>query len=410
MTKTRGAGWVLCGLLASLAIAGSAIAAEPAAELSEAEARLSSAEARVAARQSAADEARTEYGAASRRAAPLAAEARRATAAARGQRARLAAKQRQARVRIAGLEADRQQADEDHDQEVATGIGLGLALLVGAALAFAWRWFRTSPPVAALAGLERVQTLAPLCLGGGFVAIVIGAALMASSGVAAAIGALLLGLGFVMPAALLLARHSLRVERDGASPLLNGRRPPSWASRAAASVLAVLGVLLLAGAAFSDDPESEPVSPRLQAEADSLRSGPGARRLARASADAAAARQRAVEPLAARRRARSALRRSEARLREARAILARSEGAVRRSTRRLAAQVEREERQAEREARRAAKEAEEAEAVSACEPGYSPCVPTYPPDVDCAEVGGPVSVTGSDPHGLDADGDGVGCE
>jgi hypothetical protein len=29
---------------------------------------------------------------------------------------------------------------------------------------------------------------------------------------------------------------------------------------------------------------------------------------------------------------------------------------------------------------------------------------------DCAEVGGSVSVYGSDPHGLDADGDGVGCE
>ena len=45
---------------------------------------------------------------------------------------------------------------------------------------------------------------------------------------------------------------------------------------------------------------------------------------------------------------------------------------------------------------------------SNCEPGYSPCVPTYPPDVDCADTG-PVTVTGSDPHGLDGDGDGVAC-
>jgi micrococcal nuclease len=45
-----------------------------------------------------------------------------------------------------------------------------------------------------------------------------------------------------------------------------------------------------------------------------------------------------------------------------------------------------------------------------CEPGYSPCVPTYPPDVDCADLDGPVAVTGSDPHGLDGDGDGRGCE
>jgi endonuclease YncB( thermonuclease family) len=46
----------------------------------------------------------------------------------------------------------------------------------------------------------------------------------------------------------------------------------------------------------------------------------------------------------------------------------------------------------------------------ACAPGYSPCVPPYPPDVDCADVNGPISVTGTDPHGLDADGDGVACE
>ena len=47
---------------------------------------------------------------------------------------------------------------------------------------------------------------------------------------------------------------------------------------------------------------------------------------------------------------------------------------------------------------------------SGCEPGYQPCVPLYPPDVDCADVNGPIHVTGSDPHGLDADGDGWGCE
>ena len=42
--------------------------------------------------------------------------------------------------------------------------------------------------------------------------------------------------------------------------------------------------------------------------------------------------------------------------------------------------------------------------------GYSPCIPSYPPDLDCADVNGPISVTGSDPHGLDADNDGVACE
>ncbi|HWM73994.1 MAG TPA: thermonuclease family protein [Nocardioides sp.] len=45
-----------------------------------------------------------------------------------------------------------------------------------------------------------------------------------------------------------------------------------------------------------------------------------------------------------------------------------------------------------------------------CAPGYQPCVPPYPPDLDCPDVNGPIHVSGSDPHGLDADGDGVACE
>jgi hypothetical protein len=52
-----------------------------------------------------------------------------------------------------------------------------------------------------------------------------------------------------------------------------------------------------------------------------------------------------------------------------------------------------------------------------CTPGYSPCIPPGP-DVDCAGgsgngpryVQGPVTVTGSDPYGLDSDHDGIGCE
>jgi len=45
-----------------------------------------------------------------------------------------------------------------------------------------------------------------------------------------------------------------------------------------------------------------------------------------------------------------------------------------------------------------------------CAAGYDPCIPPYPPDLDCADVDGPIYVTGSDPHALDAEGDGVGCE
>ncbi len=45
-----------------------------------------------------------------------------------------------------------------------------------------------------------------------------------------------------------------------------------------------------------------------------------------------------------------------------------------------------------------------------CAPGYSPCIPPYPPDLNCPDIGRPVQVTGSDPHGLDRDGDGIACE
>ena len=51
-----------------------------------------------------------------------------------------------------------------------------------------------------------------------------------------------------------------------------------------------------------------------------------------------------------------------------------------------------------------------------CDPSYTGgCVPPYPPDLDCADVRAlgirtPVRVVGSDPHRLDGDGDGLGCE
>jgi endonuclease YncB( thermonuclease family) len=44
-----------------------------------------------------------------------------------------------------------------------------------------------------------------------------------------------------------------------------------------------------------------------------------------------------------------------------------------------------------------------------CTTGYDPCLPAGP-DLDCPDVDGPVRVTGFDPHGLDADGDGWACE
>ncbi|TLP93295.1 thermonuclease family protein [Nesterenkonia salmonea] len=45
-----------------------------------------------------------------------------------------------------------------------------------------------------------------------------------------------------------------------------------------------------------------------------------------------------------------------------------------------------------------------------CDPNYTPCVPPYPPNINCSDIDFAVEVIGSDPHGLDGDGDGIGCE
>ena len=46
-----------------------------------------------------------------------------------------------------------------------------------------------------------------------------------------------------------------------------------------------------------------------------------------------------------------------------------------------------------------------------CDPNYAgACVPLTSSDLDCADVGSPVRVLGSDRHRLDGDGDGRGCE
>jgi hypothetical protein len=47
-----------------------------------------------------------------------------------------------------------------------------------------------------------------------------------------------------------------------------------------------------------------------------------------------------------------------------------------------------------------------------CDPSYpSVCIPPAPPDLDCGEISyHDFPVVGSDPHGFDADHDGIGCE
>jgi micrococcal nuclease len=112
------------------------------------------------------------------------------------------------------------------------------------------------------------------------------------------------------------------------------------------------------------------------------------------------------------RKERAALREQRAALRQERAELRRERAEARAAVRR---EGERKEAEAAAEAAAAAAAAAEEPApepapAEDCDPNYDPCVPSYPPDLDCPDVGGPLAVTGSDPHGFDADGDGSACE
>lgn len=406
-------------VLVVLSLLGGAAWADPATDLSEAESRAASATAEVAAAQANLGEARDQFAAASRRARPLARAARAQRAEAQDLRAELVDRQRDARARIAALEQRQEEEEEEHDEEVAAGIGFGLAALVGAAIALGWNRFRTWPPVDALTRISLAQALG-LCLGGGFLLLVVGGVLADGEGVAAALGSFLFGLGLVLPTALLLGRHSLEVERGNAQPLLKRKRLPSWLARAAAALLLLLAIGGLGSALFAEEPAEPEIPAQSREDTVALERGPDAEELKEAQAEAEAARKRAAQPLAQKRAARAALREATSTLSRAKGRLVDAQSDATRAGRQLAALEAREARQAEREAEEEAALFEEIEAEEAeefeeegsggCDPNYSGCVPPYPPDVDCAEVGETVGVYGSDPHGLDADGDGSGCE
>jgi hypothetical protein len=108
---------------------------------------------------------------------------------------------------------------------------------------------------------------------------------------------------------------------------------------------------------------------------------------------------------------------TQQRHREARRIRARElRAAARRHARQVAAR-ERAREQSEAREETEAEESAEAE-TSECDPNYSgACLDPYASDYDCEggsgngpDYTGPVAVVGTDHYGLDADGDGYGCE
>jgi hypothetical protein len=413
---------VLVVLLASLAGAGPAQAQDPGEGLRNAEAGVASAEAEIAAAEARLAPAEARYLARSRRAAPARRAARSARLRAEGLKEDGVNRQRAAAARIARIEADHQAEVKSHDDQVKSGIGLALAALLAAAIALGWGRFKATAAVLWLTELQPGQALA-LCVIGGLALLVIGAAISDGGGLVALVGAFLLFAGFVLPTALLLARHSVRIQRGQAKPLLGRGRMPSWVPRSVAVVMGLLALIGFGSAISADGPQPALVSAQLRDRASSPRDDPASRRLAATEAEAVklqgmASRLGAEQQVACR-----DLSQARRQLDGAEHRFARAESSARHFSRRLAAISARESREVEAQARRAERQAEleseeTEEALSAeCDPNYSGCLNPSSPDYDCEggsgdgpDYTGTVSVLGEDHYGLDDDGDGTGCD
>jgi hypothetical protein len=114
----------------------------------------------------------------------------------------------------------------------------------------------------------------------------------------------------------------------------------------------------------------------------------------------------------------SEARQAEARERRQAARRQAKREAARSRARRIEAAARRRALAAKRRRAEAAKSQRAEAETSNCDPNYSgACLDPYASDYDCEggsgdgpEYTGQVTVVGSDPHGLDSDGDGVGCE
>lgn len=418
---------LLVGALPTIG-AGSAAAQDPAAGLSDAEAKVAQFEGEIPNLQSQVSAVEARYRAAARHAAPALQALSQDRAEVRRVRRDLVTQEQKAKGDIARLQEQHQREVDDHDEEVRNGVGFGLAALVAGLIALGWGFFRASAPVAALTELDLGRAIG-LCVGGGFLILIVGLVLGSSNGAAGAIGSFLFCLGLIMPTALLLARHSAEVQRGRAKPLLGRERLPAWVPTAVAGFMAVLLLASTGSAIFATGASSQPVSPQLEEQAEASSQGGGAEELEAAREKVVKARQQAVAPLARRssvQRQLASARRSYGHLQQR---LASARSSQRSFARRLAAfeaeeqrELEKEEAKAQRELEEQeeaeAKEVEEAETelASECDPNYSPCLKPAS-DYDCIggsgngpAYTGTVEVIGSDIYGLDSDGDGIGCE
>lgn len=406
--------------LVFVAWSGSAKAEDLTVGLGEAESKVAAAESELAQRRAEVEPVRSRFVAARERAAPVRAKARRAAARVATLEAASRAAHRRARAAVQAIEGERDDAAAAHSRQVRSSIGLGIAALALALVVAAWGWFRASAAVAYLARIERGQAIG-ICVGSGFVAIVVGGALSGVSGVIGTLGFAVACLGLSLPIMFLAARHSAEVQRGRARPLLGRERMSARVTQALSVIFAFLFLFGLSAGIFAGESESRQASAKLQREAEE--SEPTGAALARAELEATKLDGAATARLAVltdRRRdlraAKQALARAEASLGQAETDRRVYERRIEQLHRREAREREEAERQAEREAEEERTAIEEQEAEE-CNPNYSDCLDPYALDYDC-EGGsgdgplytGTVEVRGYDEYGLDDDGDGIGCD
>lgn len=429
MRFTKAVAALLLALLMLAAAAESSGAQDLSAGLARAEARVARYEGELPAQRQQVSAAEARYSSAARHATPSVRALRRSKAEARRVRRELAAKEQKADARIAQAENEHRQEVDDHDEEVRNGVGFGLAALVAGLIALAWGLFRASAPVAALTEIELSRALG-LCVGGGLLTLIAGVTLGQADGAVGALGSFIACLGLILPTALLLARHSAEVQRGGSQPLLRRARLPSWVPMAVAGLMLVLFLASTGSAIFAPSASSQPISARLQEEAEGAAGEHAAQELKAAQEEVAKARQRAAAPLARRQQAQRQLAGARREFNRTKGHLAAAKSSERSFIHRLVALEARELRELEREEARAVREQEEQEAIEAeeaeeaeeqlaseCDPNYSGCLNPNSPDYDCLggsgngpDYTGTVTVLGEDHYGLDADGDGIGCE
>jgi hypothetical protein len=427
MRLTKAAAALLLALLVLAAGATSSAAQDLTTGLAEAEANVATYEGELPAERQQVAVAEGHYRSAALHAAPPLRALRRSKAEARHVRRELAATEQRAHARIAQAEDEHQQEVDDHDEEVRNGIGFGLAALVAGLIALAWGSFRASAPVAALTRMDLSRAVG-LCVGGGLLTLIVGGALGQANGLVGALGSFIFCLGLILPTALLLARHSVEVQGGRSQPLLRRERLPTWVPMAVAGLMLVLFLASTGSAIFAPSASSQSISPRLQEEAEGVAGESGAEELEAAQEEVVKAKQRAMAPLAWRHRAQRQLASARGDLHRTQAHLGAARSSQRSFTRQLVALEEQERQEREEEEEQLEKEQQEEqerieeeehteELASECDPNYSGCLNPNSSDYDCLggsgdgpDYTGTVTVLGEDHYGLDADGDGTGCD